>query len=372
MTDKKRVAKCLLAALLALWGAGKLFGLYQIHFPNRSHPMIPLLQDMQTFCVGSYLIDLPRGSVILSMKTDINMGQRSAEFLVNSELYPCRSRSDFQHWGDTRWAAIQAMKPEGNMVFDQPPQRTEPVPDGVVMTFKHHTADLGHWPDGTSGPQPFYDIEGYLWRGGTLYVFGDRGNNKEGVTEAMKALQPRRDDEIPIGAGFCGGRSFFPGRPDADDYVEFVFRLPTETDTEFRIDMPTGRSPHPDMARYVSDDVKFKKLREASRTQAGLEGSEWMEYSWIRSADWDRAELSADWFGHLSTSTTTRPDNGFPGVELKLDAYSKTDDEGAPPPKLGKMIVPEGGTAMSIEEFTALWDAIVSSLRPRPGAGGVP
>jgi hypothetical protein len=41
MTDKKRRAYRLLLALLLLWGAHQLFTLYQIHFPNRSHPMTP-------------------------------------------------------------------------------------------------------------------------------------------------------------------------------------------------------------------------------------------------------------------------------------------------------------------------------------------
>lgn len=366
MTDKKRLARWLLLAPLLLWSADKLFNLYQIHFPNRNHPMSPLVQDMQTFCVGNYLIDLPRGSLPIRLETRIKK-ERKAEFLA----YPDRSRADFQHKVIDRWEAIKDWKKDGSIVFDQPSQRFDIMPDGVVMTSQHYTM-VANWPDGTSGPKSFYETEGYLWRDGTLYEF-KIGSSKDTLIKAMQTLQVRKDDEIPVTQGFCGGRSFFPGPPDPMDYVEFVFRLPIETDTEFRIKLPTGRSPHPDLTPFLSDDVKFKKLREASRTQAGLEGSEWMEYSWIREGGWDSSDLSAAWFGHDKNPSLPPPvdpvvglDNGFPGVEMKLEAGIRISDEGAPPPKVGEMIAPKDKKPITIEEFAALWDGIVASLRPRP------
>jgi len=118
MTDKKRLIWRLLLALLLFWSIGKLFNLYQIHFPNRNHPMIPLLQDMQTFCVGNYLIDLPRGSVPIYLETELS-GNRYAKV----RTYPDRSRWDFQRRVIDRWEAIKDWKKDGVIVFDEPSER---------------------------------------------------------------------------------------------------------------------------------------------------------------------------------------------------------------------------------------------------------
>jgi hypothetical protein len=371
MTDKKRRAYRLLLALLLLWGAHQLFTLYQIHFPNRSHPMIPLLQDLQTFCVGNYLIDLPRGSVPTRLETDLEK-EREAKFFA----YPGRSRRSFQNKVIDRWEAIKDWKQDGTIIFDQPSQRFDIMPDGVVMTFRHRTK-VGDWFDGTSGPKSFYETEGYLWRDGTLYEF-KIGSSKDTLINAMRTLQVRQDDEIPVAQGFCGGRSFFPGKPDPMDYVSFTFRLPIDTNTVFVIDVPTGQSPRPDLSRWQSDDIKIKTLRQASRTQASLEGSEWMTYDWQRKYDDDASAeyettLSATWFGHDKNLSLpppvpgmgfVGPDDGFPGVKMKLDADISV--RASSPPKVGEMIAPEGQAPLTVEEFTALWDGIVSSLRLRP------
>lgn len=353
MKDRKRLAYRLILALLMLWGFGKAFELYQIYFPNRNHPMIPLLQNMQTFCVGNYLIDLPRGSMPIRLETDLQ-GQRYANFLA----YPGRSRFDFQRRVDKRWEAIKDWKQDGTIIFEQPSQRFDIMPEGVVMTYKHHTTNLKGWPDGTSGPKSFYETEGYLWRDDTLYEF-TTGSRKDSLIKAMQILQVRKDDEIPTAQGFCGGRSFFPGQPHPDDYVWFAFRLPIDTNTEFRIEIPTIQSPRPNLALFQSDDIKIKTLRESSRTLAGFAGKEWMEYYWEKESDtgYDTS-MSAAWFG------PGKEQFGYPGIQLRLDAGIKAD--GIPPPKIGEMITPKDKEPITAEEFTALWDGIVASLRLRP------
>jgi len=241
--------------------------------------------------------------------------------------------------------------------------------DGVVMTFKHRTTDLkGGWPDGSTGPRSFYETEGYLWRDGTLYEFSV-GSSKETLINAMQSLQPRKEEEIPVTEGFCGGRSFFPGKPNPMDYVWFAFRLPIETNTEFRIMVPTGQSPHQDVNALRLDTLKMKKLRDASRAQADFEGKEWIEALWQKKNDDHYATiLAASWFGSIKNRPArvgpiTGPDDGFPGMEMKLSA--STEAKGISPPQVGKMVAQEGKKPITVEEFTALWDGIVASLRPR-------
>ncbi len=368
-TSVKRTLYGLALVAVAIWGASKGFGLCQTHFPDRNHPATPALHDMQTVCVGNYLIDLPRGSEPVLLETDL-AGNRSSKLISRAG----KSRTDFQRQVANRWDAVKDLKKDGQVIFDQPAQRFETMADGVVITFNHHTTDLKSWPDGSTGPKSFYDTEGYLWRDGILYVFTS-GLGKEGVIKAMQSIQVRRNDEIPFGKGFCGGLSFFSGEPDPMGSVEFAFLLPIDTKTEFRIKLPTGQSKRPDLTSLHSDDVKAKTLRMASRIQSGLAGSEWMEYAWMREGERDSLNLYATWFGHdkhLSVPPTLEPavissGTGFPGAEIQLEAEVEIRDQGAPPPKLGEMIAIEGKKTMSSEDFTALWDGVVPTLRRRPG-----
>lgn len=355
MTDTRRIIYRLALLALALWGASRLFGLYQIHFPNRNHPMIPALQDMQTYCVGNYLIDLPRGSEPIRLETSL-AGNRRATFFVK----PDKTRVQFEWRVAERWEEIKDWKKELALVFDQPSQRFDAMPDGVVMTFKHRTTTVKSWLDGTSGLRSFYETEGYLWRDNTLYEFNS-GSDKESLTNAMKTLQVRADDEIPLGQGFCGGRSFFPGQPDPNDHVWFAFRLPVEPNTEFRIELPAGQPPRPDLALFESDEIKVRKLRDAKRTLTGIQGREWIEYDWQKK--WQetyKTSISAVWFG------SGEGERGHPGIQMNLDTGAEA--KGIAPPKVGEMIAVEGKNSMTVDEFVALWDGIVSTLRPRPGA----
>ena len=95
----------------------------------------------------------------------------------------------------------------------------------------------------------------------------------------------------------------------------------------------------------------------------------------MREGERDSLNLYATWFGHdkhLSVPPTLEPavissGTGFPGAEIQLEAEVEIRDQGAPPPKLGEMIAIEGKKTMSSEDFTALWDGVVPTLRRRPG-----
>lgn len=356
MTDVKRITYWLALIALAVWGVVKAVGYYQVHSPNRNHPMISELQDMQTYCVGNYLIDLPRGSEPIRLETTLD-GNRSATLIS----WPGISRQEFLRRLDKRWSEIKDITADGTTVFDQPSQRFEVIPDGVLITSRHYTMNLEAWPGGGSGPKSFYETEAFLWREGTLYVFSSEVG-KEGVINAMKSLQVRKEDEIPVGKGFCGGMSFFPGKPEANDYIWFAYRLPVEPHTEFRIKLPAIRPPHPDLTLFESDQIKVKKLRDAQRKIAGVTGEEQIEYVWHNRFDGVyETSLAAAWFG-------AGPEEfGFPGVQMKLDTTSKA--ESASPPKVGEMVGAERGEkAMNVENLIALWDGITATLRQRPGA----
>ena len=88
-----------------------------------------------------------------------------------------------------------------------------------------------------------------------------------------------------------------------------------------------------------------------------------------------KTRLSATWFGSGGgfpklepNGYGAPPDNGFPGIEIKLDVDTEAHEDDIPPPAMGEMIAENGKEPMSTERFMALWDGILATLRPRPGA----
>ena len=59
MSSKYRRLYALLG-LVVLWGVYRGLQHFGMTHPNREHAMIEPLRDMQTFCIGRFLIDLPR------------------------------------------------------------------------------------------------------------------------------------------------------------------------------------------------------------------------------------------------------------------------------------------------------------------------
>jgi hypothetical protein len=243
--------------LFIAWAVFKFYAFYRVHFPIRDHAMISSLQEMQTFCVGRYLIDLPKGSVLFRAESSAG-GEADAVFFADHSV----THSQFLERVQARWAELKELKQDKREVFEKPSERIEVIKDGVVFTFRHRSRYEDEWPGGDKGLQHFYETEGYLWQNNVLYRFSD-ATTKEDVISSMKRLVFRQDDEIPSRQGFCGGRSFFPGSPQERESVNFAFRLPTNPPIELRIDLPSGRPPKQNLALFNSNEFKASMVRDA-------------------------------------------------------------------------------------------------------------
>lgn len=342
--------------LFIAWAVFKSYAFYRVHFPIRDHAMISPLQEMQTFCVGRYLIDLPKGSVLFRAESSAG-GEADADFFADHSV----THSQFLERVQSRWAELKELKQDKREVFEKPSERIEVIKDGVVFTFRHRSRYEDEWPGGDKGLKHFYETEGYLWQNNVLYRFSD-ATTKEEVISSMKRLAFRQDDEIPSRQGFCGGRSFFPGSPQERESVEFAFHLPTTPPIDFRIGTTTGGTPpKPNLSLLNSDSFKASRLRDANRMIGDLCGEEWINTSTNKRYD-DHfiSQMYARWYHPEGENIAKNPDID---IRMEINIHATT-----PPPIFGELPPAKAESEVGKEEFLALWDGILKTLRPRSEA----
>ena len=234
------------------------------------------------------------------------------------------------------------------------------VPDGVLFAFNHSSIYAREWPDGSKGTQFFYETEGYLWRNETLFRFTDVPV-KDRPIAAMRRLQPQSNTDIPNAQGFCAGHSFFPGAPEDGESTDFAFHLPTNPPVELRIGTMGGDFNKQNLALFNSSDIKASFLRDTRHRVGEIDGEEWIDTSTSKETGGIyNSEIRAFW-RHLAGESISRQ----PSINIHM---SIDVDEKTPPPTYGELPPKKAEGDIGKEEFLALWDGILKTLRPRPRA----
>lgn len=360
MTKRYRRAFQIGLAALALWLVYQGAHYYRITHPNRNHAMTESLKEMQTFCVGRFLIDLPKGTTIIKAYGS----GRHADF---EAVHPV-PHSEFESMTTQRWADISQKKADANGVpFLEAPSRTSPTRDAVIFSYGHTRVQSTDVTTGEDIEASVHEIEAHLWRDNILYSFTDHPLDQH-VLETMRTLQHWRHDEIPSEHGFCGPRSFFAGGSQSES-VLVGFRLPTQPPMELRLStatFPAGeeylrpRATRPNIKAFETDNFKSATHRDAERVVAGLPGEELLIGTTDRNGERYSTEILARWFypGEPNSS-------GKPSIEAKVEISYETAEPTSPwggfPPKQMPNEIGE-------DEFMTYWDTIVNSIRLRPGA----
>lgn len=361
MTVRYHRALHVVLGLFVLWLAYQGVHYFRITHPNRNHAMTESLKEMQTFCVGRFLIDLPKGTTILSTSGSGGPADYDAEYPV--------SKFEFEQKIEGRWMELQKKKadPFGEP-YVEPSKRTSPMKDAILFAYEHIILD-GPDVHGVVRERPFHETEAYLWRDSILYSFSNKSSD-ESIIATMQAIQPWQHDQIPSGPGFCGPMSFFPGGAKPES-IWIAFRLPTQPAIELRLSTAMvgepiegiggpQTPPRPNLKAYESDTIKVKTYRDAGRTVAGLPGKEFLEGSTEYKFERYNTGISAEWYfpGEIDASAKPYIRAQF---EISFDTAEPPSPWAGFPPKQSPDDIDE-------ESFTAYWDIIMNSLRLRPGA----
>jgi len=352
---------------------------YELKYPNREHVMTDLTKNMQTHCVGRLLIDLPQGSHWKNDASSARIDDLSIEIEthVTYEEYVARM--------EKRRGEIASLKPQSDRYLNRPAETLRPGGGDYVFAYAFRQSD-GPGIDGKWEKSIAYEAEGYAWRNGTFFKVGPDLYSQPRILKILPRLQARLDHEIPNRPGFCLNGAFIEGyydlEKDEEEEISWGFKLPKNLGLVVRHTkvwspqetlFERQRESEGEVLAYLAalikpgDTYEQHVFRKAARSVRGLNGEEIVAGS---------VEDSGKQ-GYLSTvgGTWEYPGAGnespAPAIEVSIDtpevktSYIPSPAGGFPKPA----DMPEGLTEA---EFFEVYDAIINSIRPRPGAFAPP
>lgn len=349
--------------------------------PDRSHPPMEITNNPQTYCIGRVLIDLPQS---LSLNSPDVAASISGNLKLDGMRITTRtnvSKAEFEQLVNARWKEVQSYKTPSGKPYAQPSARHNIRTNGVLLAFKHRMIrSNARW---VNGQREFDNLmvneaEGYFWDNGTMFVVKDGGydNVNEKIANVLSQMSHMRLGDIPDEPGICVNGGF----------IALHYRSMTESYL-WSATLPRGLS----VSFYSGTDVREKPMLSlfSGLPRANLENSS-MVYGTrqYRAAHRSDGHLPADEIingvtkgyeepGSRPSYKTSiegrweymgqRPPNAAPFVRVEMELGPiKTDhrpaDMGGFPAKTENAIHP------TQEEFMAVWDMIMGSIRFYPGA----
>lgn len=351
--------------------------------PEEKSHIDTLTRDMITRCFGRYVIDLPAAFTAGYQDShtlppgvkDISIKRMSKpEFDLDIEAY------------EKRIAAMRIDGEPDNPYF-KGIEHTPHLQNGKVfnrartgMTDVRRSLDLWAWKDG------YRLIMSIDANDGRAERYKDRSDRYRRYNTPQKLQQllelysrtrGRADDEIPTEAGFCIRNGFVAGKvtDDAQESIHIKYNLTgtpdvyvmLETTSEFAEEDTLLERMRTNSARFSEEGIKH--LRKGTvKGKTGLAGEEVLAEGPKDTEDADGNPVIGHGFyyeAHSKTGTATQPiitvslRTGMPQMhpkKPKKDLYDTSGDT-----KIEK-------AGLSRAEAVALWDAIIRTIRPRPGA----
>ncbi len=356
MVTRKRVLLVVLLGALTIWAAPRVHRIYTIHFPDRNHAAISELRDTQTLCLGRYAVDLPIGSRLVRNEFGIDS--------IDMTELGNMSESDYHSLIEKRWRELEALTVDTSIhppePFTRPSQRLDGPKGATIFTFAHSRMHAENWPSGATGTQHFFETEGYLRQGERVFKF-QGGRMLEAMERAMARVETLKTGHLPTTMGFCATQAFFPGSPAQGESINLAFELP-DNGVQFRINYPVD--PPPDRSAihaFTSPDLHTKRIRSASRTLNGMKGRESIDSGTERKGPEAFESSIGAWWDFPG------PLAQYPayGIRVSLEHSVRTQ---VLPPQPGALPPAKVPSDVDEEKFLALWDGILATLRPIPGA----
>ncbi|MGY0611518.1 MULTISPECIES: T6SS immunity protein Tli4 family protein [unclassified Luteimonas] len=298
-----------------------------------------------TYCLGRYLIDLPAGSRVSARYTfagsrvDTHAGVSREGFADRLAAREAGLRNAAHRDGDSMYVA------------------REDIATGQVS--------LVSWASPNSRRLYRYDDFAWFPAGQVLYQFQGEGDATPQARakatahgrEVLGALRPRARAEVPAGPGFCIDSGVIAHSRLNREEVTATIRLrdyPTVT-LDF-MSYTTGRPASGLLKRAASvppgyEDVaaRMTNLRRGDRDLGPVQGQEVL----VRADADGKTAYQFLWESQGQANSIEHP-----FLSLELGTTGETDDS-------GEVIDAPFGSS---EDALALWDAILDSLRLRPGA----
>jgi Tle cognate immunity protein 4 C-terminal domain/Tle cognate immunity protein 4 N-terminal domain len=338
VTTRRRVLTLFAPLLLLAAGSGK------ADTPAKGSTPMPHTQTIATrpLCVGRLLIDVPADAKVIGTQTTSSStaGTISVQVAVKK-------------------VAFKAKMEDIETKLRNAPHQTEGSrlsevlrPDDATYVFRYRKNDVG---------ARVYQIDGYRWAESNQFTINSNASNStfrsviDEVKRGLLTMKPRDTWTVPTEPGFCFDNGFLPGKDSTFEatgvqltfkaYPGLMIALETQTSDQ-------GASAGPDLITRVEEgqgilepNQRATMLRKnAKRSVDGRMGQEVMLKRQV--------EEGVRLTGYLEI-------NAEPS---RIDAPGISFAVALDPSKQ------KGGATSKEEDVLHLWDAVIQSLRLRPGA----
>jgi hypothetical protein len=350
--------------------------------PDRSHPPMDITNNPQTYCIGRVLVDLPqslslsRPEVAKTISSSLDLDGMQITTRTNV------SQAEFQRLVEARWKEVQGYtRNSNNKPYAQPSSRQNIRTNGVLLAFRHEMIrSNARW---VNGQREFdnvmlHDAEGYFWDNGTMFTVKDDSNRRvnEKITGVISQMRFMRQGDVPDEPGICidGGFIAHHYRSTPERYLWSVtlprgLRLHIQSGTDVREKPMLERFRGLPRANLEDDDMVYgtQQYRAAHRTDGHLPADEMI--NGVTKGDEEpgsrpkyETSVSGRW-----EYMGQKPPNAAPFVraEMSLEPIKTTyrpAELGGYPPQM------QGSIHPTQEEFMAVWDLVMGSIRFYPGA----
>lgn len=341
------VAATALAATAWLW-------------PHNTQPSQQDTQTMKTFtenmtthCVGRFLIDAPIGA-------DTGEGsygfQIAAIKPIQKSTQPVEDRVQRLDRELAGRVAAQATWKSGYGKPLDPAQVFSPRPE--VRSIRYGKPD--------SDDESSDKMDGYVVRPGGMFVFNTSAIADERVkefndflTEIAPTLSLRENSSIPTQRGFCFDDGFIAMNPKRGESVEWGWSLPGHPKVYFGLSARTNDD-------KVGPGVLDREAGILKEIQAAVGADAMGTLRTLRKRRFDLNGMAAqEWLTEITDDA--------PEYQFDLEIPGKPNDLGNPRFSLslkvgGSSIKGHVKPSLTTGEAIALWDAVIQTLRLRPGA----
>ncbi|CAQ84401.1 MULTISPECIES: T6SS immunity protein Tli4 family protein [Photorhabdus] len=367
--DKK---KC----LLILFAIVAIYALWRWYFPVYDHPVLTekekkvtteMLANMQTRCVGRYLIDLPAGFDNI-VHDGISIGDARIE---TERLYP----PEFEHRIRLREQELKTMQyvnPK-NMPFLKKVYRLQGDLNGVIFDRNQDTSVPGYarvleahfYNNGVAftitmkfmeliDDKYSYQREGFIKAGFSERDLNTKDRTMMKMRDLLSRISGRKETEIPKVAGTCIPDGFIAGSDNEKEDITFVYQRNKDDHFNFSIEI-------------------LNDLQEKDHLLDRLKGMEGillaMHAKVIRKG---KREINGTYTEEVLTTapveTNLEPGTKMPGYAFSLIANETAGDYKNPFVNIDLKNDRISATPYSENELIAFWDAVTSTFRKRPGA----
>lgn len=301
----------------------------------------PLTIATRPLCVGRFLIDVPVDAKVVWTLTDTHAaGEISPPVLASTH-------SSFELQMKTTEAELRAQTHFGE--GSRFKEVTSTDPNTRLFVYRGDPVD-------TTG----FKIDGYVLKGETIFHVGGFANNdllpraKNRVSSGLQNIFPRDTWSIPTEPGFCFDNGFLPGRENSFEAtgVQLSFEA------------------YPGVSIFMETRTRsFSAAKEAGlieRTDWAMTLMDASDKPIVLRRRQDRPVLS----GLAEEVLWKHKRDGYYQLKGDAEMNGQAGDPGKPDTAFSIILdQPDDGSLQPNEEkVIQLWDAVINSVRLRPGA----